>query len=127
VLTGRDAAGFLRHAPPALLIGTVVAHDDVRLVCASRDAGPFGWAQLLEGAAQTAGLLAGVAGGPGAAALIAEYRDVDARVARHEGPVAFHATLERRVLRFWRCRTEARAADGGLLLSARVTLAPPPP
>lgn len=126
MLNGRDAADFLRHAPPALLVGTVVAHADGRLVCASRDAGPFGWAQLLEGAAQTAGLLAGVAGGPGAAALVAEYRDVDARVARHAGPVAFHATLERRVLRFWRCRAEARDLRGNVLLAARVTLAPPP-
>jgi hypothetical protein len=127
MLTGQDAAGFLRHVPPALLLGTVVAHEDARLVCASRDAGPFGWAQLLEGAAQAAGLLAGVLGGPGAAALIAEYRDVDARVATHAGPVSFDAALERRVLRFWRCRVRVTDASDAVLLTARVTLAPPRP
>lgn len=127
MLTGHDAGAWLRHVPPALLIGTIVEHDDEHLVCASRDAGPFGWAQLLEGAAQTAGLLAGIAGGPGAGALVAEYRAVRADVSRHAGAVRFHAALERRVLRFWRCRCAVQAADGRLLLQALVTLAPPRP
>lgn len=125
MLTGRDAGELLRHVPPALLLGSVVAHDATGLVCASRDAGPFGWAELLEGAAQAAGLLAGVlAGAEGTGALVAEYRDVEAHVARHAGDVSFHAALERRVLRFWRCRTRVADAGGRVLLTARVTLAP---
>ncbi|MCW5892382.1 MAG: hypothetical protein KIT14_17815 [bacterium] len=126
MLTATDAAAFLRHVPPALLLGAVTAHADGRLVCTSRNAGPFGWAELLEGAAQAAGLLAGVLGGPGAGALVAEYRDLEVRVACHAGPVSFAAALDRRVLRFWRCRTRVAGADGRVLLTARVTLAPQP-
>jgi len=61
---------------------------------------------------------------PGSGAVIAEYRDVALVVERHGGRVRFQARLERRLAHFWRCRCEARAADGRVLLASRVTLAP---
>jgi hypothetical protein len=84
------------------------------------------WPALLEGAAQTAGLLAGFQrSGLDRTAVIAEYRDVIVHRPAHRGAVRFAARLERRVLRFWRCRLEVRAAGGALLLEGAVTLAPP--
>jgi hypothetical protein len=115
---------ILRHRPPALLLGTVVEASAAGLACDGIDDGPWRWARLLEGAAQAAGLLAGLQpSGPDAAAVIAEYRDVAIHAARHEGPVRFHAALDRRILGFWRCRVDARGADGGLLLAGRVAVA----
>jgi hypothetical protein len=116
---------LLRHRPPALLLGTVETHTGRSLACAGIDAGPWPWPRLLEGTAQAAGLLAGLQpGGPGNGAVIAEYRDVALGVERHRGRVRFEARLERRLAHFWRCRCEARAADGRMLLASRVTLAP---
>jgi hypothetical protein len=122
---GRSAATLLRHRPPALLLDTIVACDGGQLVCSSRGVGPWRWAEMLEGAAQTAGLLAGLQqSGVDNTAVIAEYRDVMIRVARHAGPLRFTAHLDRRLLQFWRCRCEVRAADDALLLTADVTVAP---
>jgi hypothetical protein len=116
---------LLRHRPPALLLGSVEAHTGRTLACTGIDAGLWPWPRLLEGTAQAAGLLAGLqAGGPGSGAVIAEYRDVSLGVERHRGRVRFEARLERRLAHFWRCRCEARAADGRVLLASRVTLAP---
>ena len=116
---------LLRHRPPALLLGGVVGASAAELSCAGIDDGPWRWGRLLEGAAQAAGLFSGLQpGGPSAAAVIAEYRDVTLYTARHEGPVRFHAALDRRVLGFWRCRVEAKSADGRLLLAGLVAVAP---
>jgi hypothetical protein len=81
---------------------------------------------MLEGAAQAAGLLVGLAV-PGAprAPVIAEYRDVVVHAPSHPGPLRFAASLERRLLHFWRCRVAVRDAGGRVLLVGRVTLAPP--
>jgi predicted hotdog family 3-hydroxylacyl-ACP dehydratase len=118
-------ARLLRHRPPALLLERIAEFGGDRLRCTSRGAGPWRWAELLEGAAQSAGLLAGLQpGGPANTAVIAEYRSVGVHAATHTGAVAFVACLERRILDFWRCRVEARAADGTLLLDGRVTIAP---
>jgi hypothetical protein len=115
----------MRHRPPALLLGVVAESSAAGLACDGIDDGPWRWARLLEGAAQAAGLFSGLQpGGPDAAAVIAEYRDVTLHAARYEGPVRFHAVLDRRVLGFWRCRVEARSADGRLLLSGLVAVAP---
>lgn len=124
----QDAAPLLRHRPPALLLDRVTREGTARLTGTGRDAGPWRWATLLEGAAQCAGLLAGFQpGGPCNTAVIAEYRDVQVHAASHAGPVRFVAELERRVLGFWRCRVEARAVDGDvLLLTAGVVVAPGP-
>jgi hypothetical protein len=123
--TGRAAADLLRHRGPALLVETIDAFDGGAIVCASRGAGPWPWPLLLEGAAQAAGLLSGLAGGLSNRAVIAEYRGVRVHVERHEGPVRFGARLDRRVLQFRRCAIEARdAKHGTLLLEGRVTLAP---
>ena len=114
-------SALLRHRPPALLLGAVEDHRDVVRIDARR----WPWPRLLEGTAQAAGLLAGLQpGGPGARAVIAEYRDVALHVALHRGAVRFDTRLERRLAHFWRCRCEARAADGRVLLVSRVTLAP---
>jgi hypothetical protein len=119
-------ARLLRHRGPALLLATVDAFDGDRLVCGSNGGGPWPWPRLLEGAAQTAGLLAGLqAGGPGKTAVIAQYRDVVIHADAHDGAIRFHARLDRRVLHFWRCAVEARAAAGDLLLEGLVTIAPP--
>jgi hypothetical protein len=116
---------LLRHEPPALLLGGVARAAATELSCDGVDGGPWRWARLLEGAAQAAGLCSGLQpGGPGPAAVIAEYRGVTLHTARHEGPVRFHAALDRRILGFWRCRVDARSADGRLLLSGLVTVAP---
>jgi hypothetical protein len=94
-------------------------------VCRGIDGRGWPWPRLLEGTAQAAGLLAGLQpGGPGARAVVAEYREVAVHVKFHRGPVRFATRLERRLAHFWRCRCEARAADGRLLLASRVTLAP---
>ncbi|MFN8544688.1 MAG: hypothetical protein U0807_10880 [Candidatus Binatia bacterium] len=119
-------AAVLRHRGPALLVGAITAFDGDTLTCAATGDGPWEWPQLLEGAAQAAGLLAGFQShGLSNTAVIAEYRDVVVHVRRHTGPVRFTAGLDRRLLRFWRCRLAAHAADGTLLLAGRVTLSPP--
>lgn len=119
------AEQVMRHRPPALLLGRVVESTAAGLACDGIDDGPWRWARLLEGAAQAAGLFSGLQpGGPSAAAVIAEYRDVTLGAVPHDGPVRFHAALDRRILGFWRCRVEARSADGRLLLSGLVTVAP---
>ena len=116
---------LMRHRPPALLLGGGIESTAAGLACDGIDAGPWRWARLLEGAAQVAGLLSGLQpGGPGPAAVIAEYRDVVIHAARYEGRVRFHAALDRRILAFWRCRVDARGADGRLLLSGLVAVAP---
>ena len=116
---------LMRHRPPALLLGTFVESTTAGLTCDGIDDGPWRWARLLEGAAQAAGLFSGLQpGGPGAAAVIAEYRDVDIHALLHFGRVRFHATLDRRILGFWRCRVDARSADGRLLLSGLVAVSP---
>ena len=116
---------LLRHRSPALLLGGVARAEAADLSCDGIDGGPWRWARLLEGAAQAAGLFSGLQpGGPGPTAVIAEYRDVTLHTARHEGPVCFHAALDRRILGFWRCRVDARSAGGQLLLSGLVTVAP---
>ena len=45
----------------------------------------------------------------------------------HDALSRVAATLDRRVMQFWRCHVEARATDGTLLLEGTVTLAPPAP
>jgi hypothetical protein len=126
-MTFPDPATVLRHRPPAVLVRSVVDFSAERLTCSSSDDGAWPWPRLLEGSAQTAGLLAGAqADGLASDAVIADYRDVRVLVSGHTGSVLFRAVLERRVMQFWRCRVEAHAADGRVLLTARVTLAPVP-
>jgi len=118
-------SALLRHRPPALLIDAVESFGGDTLGCSATERAAWTWPVLLEGAAQTAGLLAGLQpGGPSSAAVIAEYRGVVVHAARHDGSVRFVARLDRRLLHFWRCHVEAHAADGGLLLEGQVTLAP---
>ena len=127
-MTFPDPATLLRHRPPAVLVGDVVAFTGDRLVCASSSGGPWHWPQLLEGGAQTAGLLAGAQrDGLTDRAVIADYRGVRVLTLAHQGAVRWSATIERRVMQFWRCRVEARTDDGTLLLEGTVTLAPPGP
>jgi hypothetical protein len=57
-------------------------------------------------------------------AVIAEYRGVLVHVHESAGPVHFTADIERRLMRFWRCRLSAYDGDT-LLLEGAVTLAPP--
>jgi hypothetical protein len=125
-MTFPGPASLLRHRPPAVLVDRVRAFSGDRLVCTSNGEGPWTWPQLLEGGAQTAGLLAGAQeDGLSNRAVIADYRSVRVEAETHAGPVEFTAAIDRRILRFWRCRIEARTAGGALLLSGLVTLAPP--
>jgi hypothetical protein len=118
-------ATLLRHRPPALHLDAVEDASAERIACASRGAGPWRWPALLEGAAQAAGLLAGLQGGEhDATALVAEYRDVVVHAPEHAGPVRFVARLERRLLGCWRCAVVVEAEGGALLLEGRVTIAP---
>ena len=120
-------ATVLRHVGPALLLDRIERLDGDALVCAARGAGPWRWPALLEAAAQAAGLLAGLRpDGLSNRAVIAEYRDVLIHAAEHVGPVRVRARLDRRLLRFWRVRVAADAADGRALLAGLVTLAPAP-
>jgi hypothetical protein len=120
-------AALLRHGPEARLVASIERLDGAGIACTSRGGGPWPWPRMLEGAAQAAGLLVGIAHAEGPRApLIAEYRDVVVRVSSHRGPLRFVAALERRVLHCWRCTFEVRAPRGRVLLSGRVTLAPPP-
>jgi hypothetical protein len=118
-------AQLMRHRPPALLLGNLVEANADGLACEGIDDGPWRWARLLEGAAQAAGLFSGLQpGGPGPAAVIAEYRGVEIHALEHEGPVRFHAAPDRRILGFWRCRFDVRDEGGALLLSGLVSVAP---
>jgi len=120
-----DPAAILRHRGPALVLGAVESFDGHALACTAAETATRRWPAILEGMAQTAGLLAGLQpGGPSNRAVIAEYRDVRVHRTAHAGPVRFVAWVERRVLRFWRCRVDARAADGSLLVEGTVTVAP---
>jgi predicted hotdog family 3-hydroxylacyl-ACP dehydratase len=118
-------AALLRHRGPALLLDAIETCDGRTLGCSSRGAGPWPWPRMLEGAAQAAGLLAGMQPeGPAASAVIAQYRDVIVHGAAAPGPLRFVAALDRRLLHFWRCRVEVRDEGGRLLLEGLVTLAP---
>jgi len=122
-----DPARVLRHREPALLLRAIVAFGGDTLACSSRGDGPWGWPAMLEGGAQTAGLLAGLQpGGLSNRAVIAEFRRVVIHVPRHAGPLRFTAALDGHVLHFWRCRLAVHAADGAPLLEGLVTLAPGP-
>ena len=117
-------SALLRHRPPAVALGSVVTREPRHLVCWGIDARRWPWPRLLEGAAQAAGLLAGLQpDGPGPGAVIAEFRDVVVPVTEHHGAVQLDARLERRLAQFWRCRCEARTERGDLLLEARITVA----
>ncbi len=118
-------AALLRHRPPALRLRAIEELGEAQLTCAGEGAGLWRWPDMLEGAAQAAGLLAGLQpDGPSNRAVIAEYRSVVIHAAAHAGPLRFVARFERRILRFWQCAVEARAADGRVMLAARVTVAP---
>ena len=120
-------ADVLRHRPPALLLAAIEAFDGSTLRSRSVDDGAWPWPRILEGAAQSAGLVVGLAtGGLSNRAVIAEYRDVVPSHHEGPGPIRFAARIERRLLHFWRCRVEACAADGAVVLRCAVTLAPGP-
>lgn len=125
-VTWPDPVAMLRHRGPAVLVGRLEAFTGETLTSTSRDDGPWRWGRMLEGAAQTAGLLAGLGDRVADTAVIAEYRGVTVAVAEHTGRLTFVARLERRVLQFVRCRIEVCAADGTLLLDGSVTLSPAP-
>ena len=118
-------AALLRHGPEARLVRSIERLDD-GITCTSRGASTWRWPRMLEGAAQAAGLLVGIAHADAPRApVVAEYRDVVVHAASHRGPLRFVAALERRVLHCWRCTFEVQSARGRALLSGRVTLAPP--
>lgn len=118
-------AELLRHRPPALLLESLDSLDAERLHCTTPSRSAWTWPEVLESGAQAAGLVAGLlAEGLDNTALIAEYRHVRVHAPTHRGAVHLTAWLDRRLLRFRRCRVEARAGDGTLLLEATVTLAP---
>jgi len=125
-MTFPEPATLLRHRPPAVLVREVIELTGDRLVATSNGTGPWTWPALLEGGAQAAGLLVGTqVDGLSNRAVIADYRQVGIGAATHAGAVRFTATIDRRVMQFWRCRIEVHDGAGALLLHATVTLAPP--
>ena len=127
MIVGRSPRDLLPHRDPALLLGTVERFDGDVLHCSSERTGPWHWADILEGTAQCAGLLAGLQSGGPRRSVIAEYRDVVLHAHAYVGPVRFEARFDRRLLHFWRCRVEARGAGDRLLLAGGVTVAPEGP
>jgi hypothetical protein len=119
-------AQVMRHRGAALLVDAIESREPQRLCCTSRGDGPWPWPRMLEGAAQTAGLLAGLQPGGPFGGIVAQYRNVEVATREHPGPLRFVATFERRVLHFWRCRVEVRDRDGEVLLTGSVTIAAPP-
>lgn len=118
-------AEALRHGEPALLVAAIEAFDGDGLVCRAVARDAWRWPEMLEGAAQTAGLLTGLQqDGLSDRAVIAEYAGVVVHAAEHAGPLRFRARLDRRILRCWRCRIEVRDHHDALLLAGSVTLAP---
>jgi hypothetical protein len=118
-------AEVLRHREPALLVEAIEAFDGDRLTCRAVARELWRWPEMLEGAAQTAGLLAGLQkDGLSNRAVIAEYTGVVVHAPAHRGPLRFRARLERRILRCWRCRIEVHDRTDALLLAGSVTLAP---
>jgi hypothetical protein len=119
-------AAVLRHGPEARLVRSIARLDGRGIACTSRGRGPWRWPRMLEGAAQAAGLLVGLGHAEAPRApVIAEYRDVVVRAASHRGPLRFVAAIERRVLHCWRCTFQVQDGRGAVLLTGRVTLAPP--
>jgi predicted hotdog family 3-hydroxylacyl-ACP dehydratase len=116
-------AAVMRHRGPALLVDAIESRDATSLTCTSRARAAWSWPEMLEGAAQAAGLLAGMQPGGPPAGIVAQFRDVDVLAPSHPGPLRFLAVLDRRVLHFWRCRIEVRDAAGELLLRGQVTTA----
>jgi len=115
-------AALLRHRGPALLLESIDAHEGGRLSCSTVARDDWTWPRMLEAAAQTAGLLAGLQPGGPAAGVVAQVRDVVVRRPAYAGRLRIDATLDRRVLQFWRCRATVRAADASVLLEGLVTL-----
>jgi hypothetical protein len=111
----------MQHGPEARLVRAIGRLDAEGITCTGRR-GVWSWPQLLEGAAQAAGLLLGIAMDGPRAPVVAEYRDVVVHTAAHRGAPRFVARLERRVLQFWRCAVEVRDVRGRVLLAGRVTL-----
>jgi hypothetical protein len=125
-MTFPNPAALLRHRPPAVLTGEVIEFTGQRLTATSNGDGPWSWPALLEGGAQAAGLLVGAQPqGLSNRAVIADYRKVAIGALAHQGPVRFTATIDRRVMQFWRCRIAVHDGTGALLLEGTVTLAPP--
>ena len=116
---------LLRHRPPALAVERVEEHAEDRLVCSSVPARRWWWFELLDGAAQAAGLLLrGSTGRPLSAVVVAAYDELDLNVQSHEGPVRWEARRKRRVGEMHQFEVSALAEDGHKLLSALVTLVP---
>ena len=114
---------LLRHRAPAIMLAEIVEHTPETLRCRGPEQA-WTWPMLLEGCAQTAGLLAGLtAAGLDNHALIAEYRDLTIQQNDYAGAPQFEARFDRRILGFWRYTIRACAADGGALLCGSVTLA----
>src|SRR5207247_11253658 len=93
---GPGPADILRHRGAALVVDAIDGFDGETLRCRATGAGPWPWPALLEGAAQAAGLAAGLRPrGLSSRAVVAEYRDVRVHAATHARPLRFTAGLRR--------------------------------
>ncbi|HZR84453.1 MAG TPA: hypothetical protein VFD92_25365 [Candidatus Binatia bacterium] len=123
-MTELSPGDLMRHRGPALLVDEIERREASSLACTASDRGTWPWPRMLEGAAQTAGLLAGFQPGGPANGVVAQYRDVVVHAPVATGALRFVARLDRRLLHFWRCRFEVTSDGGELLLEGLVTLAP---
>lgn len=127
MLDSHDIAALLRHRPPALLIASEIptdaTHGPRRFVTVARD--EWHWTQLLDAAAQAAGLClrSDDAALAGRAFVVAAYERVVQ--ASQPGPGA-HTIAVCRLRSFLQMHqfTVTIAAAGVPVLAARVTLAP---
>jgi hypothetical protein len=118
---------LLRHRAPALLVDEIESVHDAALTCLGHRR-HWHWLQLLDGAAQAAGMLTALLpDGLGPVRVVAAYDDVVLHAPAHDGPVRWTARSTRHTLGMPQLDVVARdPTDDRLLLTVRVTLSAPP-
>ena len=115
-------AKFTPHRDPIVFVDTVESYQPGAIVCSSRITGPWDWPQMLEGAAQCAGILVGLEHEH--ESVVAQYRHMAIHGLVHVGALRFAARRERRFLGFYECHIEVRDLPGAIIISGSLTLAP---
>lgn len=123
-----DPSTTLAHREPALVLDAVSALGQTTLSCTGGAGRRLHWAQILDGCAQTAGLLARalLASPEPVAFVVASYESVElgeGHDAHDGGVIEWRATPVRRVGDFHQVDVRALDEGGRALVVARVALA----